>query len=104
MLSDFMQVLNSVREFYIKNQYFSSHRLFSTISLLQKQRLNPKNYSKRYLIMEFFYKLLIMVCTCMKEFRALQSVDICKQIFLYLSSYNFVQETTAQMRFWLSPL
>jgi hypothetical protein len=28
----------------------------------------------------------------MKKFRALQSVDICKQIFLYLSSYNFVQE------------
>jgi hypothetical protein len=33
-----------------------------------------------------------MVCTCIKKFRALQSVDICKQIFLYLSSYNFVQE------------
>jgi hypothetical protein len=30
-----------------------------------------------------------MVCTCMQKFRALQSADICKQIFLYLSSYNF---------------
>jgi hypothetical protein len=35
------------------------------------------------------YKLLTMVCTCMQKFRALQSADICKQIFLYLSSYNF---------------
>jgi hypothetical protein len=30
----------------------------------------------------------------MQKLRALQSVDICKQIFLYLSSYNFVQEFT----------
>jgi hypothetical protein len=45
--------------------------------------------------MELFYNLLTMVCTGMKKFRALQSVDICKKIFLYLSSYNFVQEFTA---------
>jgi hypothetical protein len=44
--------------------------------------------------MELFYKLLTMLCTCMQKFRALQSVDICKQISLYLSSYNFVQEFT----------
>jgi hypothetical protein len=31
----------------------------------------------------------------MQKFRTLQSVDIHKQIFLYLSSYNFVQEFTA---------
>jgi hypothetical protein len=37
-----------------------------------------------------------MVCTCMQKFGVLQSVDICKQIFLYFSSYNFVQEFTAQ--------
>jgi hypothetical protein len=29
-----------------------------------------------------------------EKFRAFQSLDICKQIFLYLSSYNFVQEFT----------
>jgi hypothetical protein len=34
MFSDFIQVLNSAREFYTKNQYFSKHKLFSTISLL----------------------------------------------------------------------
>jgi hypothetical protein len=44
--------------------------------------------------MKLFYKLLTMVCTRMQEFEALQSVDICKQIFLYLSSYNFAQEFT----------
>jgi hypothetical protein len=95
MLSDFIQVLHSAREFYTKNQYFSNSKLFSTISLLHKQRLNPRNYSKQELVMELFYKLLKMVCTCMQKFRGLQSVDICKQIFLYLSSYNFVQEFTA---------
>jgi hypothetical protein len=95
MLSDFIQVLHSSRKVYTKNYYFSNSKLFSTISLLQKQRLNPRTYSKQELIMERFYKLLIMVCTRMQKFRALPHVDICKQIFLYLSSYNFVQEFTA---------
>jgi hypothetical protein len=92
MISDFIQVLHSAREFYKKNYYFSNHNLFSIISLLQKKRLNPRNYSKKELVMELFYKLLTTVCTCMQKFRVIQSVDICKQIFLYLSSYNFVQK------------
>jgi hypothetical protein len=54
MFYDFIQVLHSAREFDTKNQYFSNSKLFSTISLLQKQRLNPKNYSKEELIMELF--------------------------------------------------
>jgi hypothetical protein len=54
MLSSFLQVLNSVRDVYTKNHYFYNSKLFSTISLLQKQRLNPKNYSKHELIMELF--------------------------------------------------
>jgi hypothetical protein len=94
MFSDFMQVLHSAREVYTKNYYFSMHILFTKIYLLQKQILNPKNYSKQELIWNFLYKLLIVVCTCMQKFRALQRVDICKQIILYLSSYNFVQEFT----------
>jgi hypothetical protein len=70
MLLDFMQVLNSAREFYTKNQYFSNHKLFSIISLLQKQRLNPKNYSKQELIMELvLHKVLTTVCTCMQKLR-----------------------------------
>jgi hypothetical protein len=54
MLSDFIQVLHSARKFYTKNQYFSSNILFYTISLLKKQILNPRNYSKRDLITELF--------------------------------------------------
>jgi hypothetical protein len=54
MLSDFLQVLNSVRDDYAKDYYFSNPKLFSTISLLQKQRLNPRNYSKQALNMELF--------------------------------------------------
>jgi hypothetical protein len=71
MLSDFIQVLNSARYVYTKNYYFPRHILFTIISLLQKQRLNPRSYSKQELITELFYKLLTMVCTCMQKFRAL---------------------------------
>jgi hypothetical protein len=54
MLSDFIQVLNSARKFYTKAQHFSYYKSFSTIFLLQKQKLNPRNYSKKELIMELF--------------------------------------------------
>jgi hypothetical protein len=61
MLSDFIQVLNSARNDYTKNYYFSKHILFTTISLLQKERLNPRNYSKQQLIIKLFYELLKMI-------------------------------------------
>jgi hypothetical protein len=54
MLSDFIQVLDSSREFYTENHYFSKPELFPTISLLQQQRLNTTNYSKQELIMKIF--------------------------------------------------
>jgi hypothetical protein len=54
MLSDFMQVLNSARDVYTKNHYFSKHILFTTICLLQEQRLNPRNYFKQEIIMKRF--------------------------------------------------
>ncbi len=54
MFFDFIQVLHSTREFYTKDQYFSNPKLFSTISLLQKQRLKPGNYSKQEIIMKLF--------------------------------------------------
>jgi hypothetical protein len=61
MLYDFIQVLNSARNSYTKNQYLSMHILFTIISLLQKQRLNPRNYSKQEIIMKLFYELLEMI-------------------------------------------
>jgi hypothetical protein len=54
MLSDFIQELNSARDIYTKNYYFFNSKLFSKISLLQKQILNPGNYSKHELIMNLF--------------------------------------------------
>jgi hypothetical protein len=42
MFSDFMQGLNSTRKHYTKNEYCSMHILFSTIYLLQEQKLNPR--------------------------------------------------------------
>jgi hypothetical protein len=50
MFSDFIQILHSARKFYTKTQHFSHYKSFSTISLHQKQRLNPRNYSKQELI------------------------------------------------------
>jgi hypothetical protein len=46
LLSNFQQVLDSIRKHYTKNEYFSKHILFSSISLLHEQILNPINYSK----------------------------------------------------------
>jgi hypothetical protein len=54
MLYDFMHVLKSARDIYTKNYYFSNSKIFSTISLLQKQRLNPGNYSVQEIIMKLF--------------------------------------------------
>jgi hypothetical protein len=54
MFSDFTQVLNSARNLYTKNLYFSKHKLFSTKSLLQEQKLNPRIFYKQELIMEIF--------------------------------------------------
>jgi hypothetical protein len=36
----FMKGLNSTRKRYTKNEYFPMHILFSTIYLLQEQKLN----------------------------------------------------------------
>jgi hypothetical protein len=54
MIYDFMQVLNSIRKHPIKNEYFSKHILFSTIYLLQEQKLNIRNYSEQEIIMGSF--------------------------------------------------
>jgi hypothetical protein len=80
MLSDFMQVLNSARNVNTKNHYFPKHILFITISLLQKQILNPRNYYKQEINMNLFYELLEMIWTCMQNFRLFASTDICKQL------------------------
>jgi hypothetical protein len=46
MLYDFMQVLNSIRKHSTKNEYFPKHIQFTTIYLVQKQKLNHRNYSE----------------------------------------------------------
>jgi hypothetical protein len=54
MLSDFMQVLNSTRNHFVKKEYFPMPILFSTIYLLQEEKLNYRNYSVHEIIMENF--------------------------------------------------
>jgi hypothetical protein len=49
-----MQVLNIIRKHYTQNKYFPKSILFSTIYLLQEQKLNPRNYSKQKIIMSNF--------------------------------------------------
>jgi hypothetical protein len=39
LLYDFMQVLNSIRNHSTKNEYFPMHIIFTTIYLLQEQKL-----------------------------------------------------------------
>jgi hypothetical protein len=53
-LSNFLLVLYSEKKFPTKNSYFPKHKLFYTIFLLQEQILNPRNYSKKELIMDIF--------------------------------------------------
>jgi hypothetical protein len=47
MLYDFMQVIYSTREHHAKNEEFSMHMLFTTIYLIQEQKLNPNKYSEQ---------------------------------------------------------
>jgi hypothetical protein len=42
--SDFMKVISSIGKHPTKNEYFSRPILFTTIYLLQEQKLNPRNY------------------------------------------------------------
>jgi hypothetical protein len=41
MLLDFMLVQNSIRKPPAENEYFPRHILFTTIYLLQRQKLHP---------------------------------------------------------------
>jgi hypothetical protein len=54
MLSDFIQVLISRRKHTTKNEYFPRHIIFTTIYLLQEEKLNPKNYSEQEIDMRNF--------------------------------------------------
>jgi hypothetical protein len=54
ILSDLMQVLNINRKHYTKNEYFPKHNLFTTIYLMQEQKLNPNKYSEKDIIMRNF--------------------------------------------------
>jgi hypothetical protein len=53
-LSDFMQVLNSIRKHYTKNEHFPKHILFTTIYLFQDQQLNHNNSSEHEINMRNF--------------------------------------------------
>jgi hypothetical protein len=47
LLSKFMQVLDINRKHCTKNEHFSMHILFTTVSLLQEDKLNPNKYSEK---------------------------------------------------------
>jgi hypothetical protein len=97
-----MQVLNSARDSYTMNHYFSMHILFTTISLLQKQRLNPRNYSKREIIMTLFVWATGKDMNMHAKFQI-----ICKHRYLW--TINLVSEflqffTKIYRAIWSSPL
>jgi hypothetical protein len=80
MLSDFIQVLNSAMNIYTKNYCFSKHVLFTTISFLQKQRLNPRNYSKQEITMKLFVWATGDDMNMYANFRLFACIDICEQL------------------------
>jgi hypothetical protein len=45
--SDFIQVLTIIRKHYTNNEYFPKHMVFTMIYLMQKWKLNPRNYSEQ---------------------------------------------------------
>jgi hypothetical protein len=49
-----MPILNSIKKHYTNNEYFYRHIIFNMIYLLQEQKLNPRNYSKKEIIMSNF--------------------------------------------------
>jgi hypothetical protein len=54
MFSDFIQVLNIKRKHSTKNNYFSKYIPFTTIYLLQKQKLKHNNYYEHKINMSYF--------------------------------------------------
>jgi hypothetical protein len=54
MLFDFIQVLLSKRKHSTKDEYFPKYILFTTIYLLQEQKLNYNKYYKQTIIMSNF--------------------------------------------------
>jgi hypothetical protein len=54
LLYDFMQVLNSIYKHPTKNEYFPKHILFSTIYLMQEQKLNHNKYFEQDINMRNF--------------------------------------------------
>jgi hypothetical protein len=61
MFYDFMQVLNSIRKLPTKNDYFTKHIIFTTIYLLQDQKLNHRNYSRQKINRSNFYRIMTMI-------------------------------------------
>jgi hypothetical protein len=64
---DLMQVLISINKHPTKNEHFPKHTIFSTIYLLQKQKLNPNKYYEHEINMSKFLKATGMMCTCMQS-------------------------------------
>jgi hypothetical protein len=54
MLSNFIHVLYSERKHSAKNEYFPKHIQFTTIYLLQEQKLNYNKYFEQKINMRHF--------------------------------------------------
>jgi hypothetical protein len=52
--SDFVQVVSSIMKHPTKIDHCSKHNLFSTIYLLQEQKINPNTYSEQEINMSIF--------------------------------------------------
>jgi hypothetical protein len=73
MLFDFMQVLNSQKKHSTRNEYFSMYILFTTLYLMQEQKLNPRNYCEQQITMGNFLQATEHDVKMHAKFRGLNS-------------------------------
>jgi hypothetical protein len=52
MVYDFMQVVSSIKKQITNIEYFPKHILFTTIYLMQEQKLNPNKYYEKDIIIK----------------------------------------------------
>jgi hypothetical protein len=77
MVYDFMQVVSSIKKHITNIEYFPKPILFTTIYLMQEQKLNPNKYYEKDIIIKKNYKLLNSLCTCMQIFEILLFMHFC---------------------------
>jgi hypothetical protein len=88
MFYAFMQVLNNIRNHSTKNEYFPMHIIFTTIYVLQKQKLNPRNCSEQEIDMGNF----VQATECdMNMHVKIKCMNMHGFLYIISSSFSFLE-------------